>query len=277
MNDGNIIKQFYDIDDFFGVTEYNLIISIIGPKIMIGSLRDLSLKTFISTESVPIGVNSSICTFLSFTNSYGTLEVSYFFDFAIFNNVEKDQSIVSKMRCLNEDLLKFVATQISILNLRQHRYNEFITFLRYFPDIRDEIIVNSIRAVESNERIGVYDIIGKPSEYFNKLDPEISSRLLPVVLDEEGFFKMYPLCFSLIKHWKSDPEKVANLLRLLIPLTVKAEAIDTENVSVGGIKMSVDKYGDVMDEFYGLLQECYKSMNEEDSLRLKNITKIQKV
>lgn len=231
--DGQILNLKENVDAFYVSHKFDLLFALSGTDIFITSTSHIRFTTFVCTDSIPIGVTipNSICAFITIKNNASRIDpsLSFFFDYAISTNEhfspEKKKKALLALNSNNENK-KSIILQSSVFLLRQKKSSDFVSFISNFPDLFNEVLINALRCVESDERDGVYEFVGSPSNLFSgltstkiekygnetikfvdeKKDKEsinefkLSSLLLPIVLEDEGFNIAFPATFYLISN-----------------------------------------------------------------------------
>lgn len=315
--DGQILNLKENVDTFFVSHKFNLLFALSGTDVFITSTSHIRFTVFICTDAFPIGVTipNSICAFITLKNNSSRLDpsLSFFFDYAISTN--EHFSPENKKKALmalnaNIDNKKAIILQSSVFLLRQKKGSDCVSFISNFPDLFNEVLINAMRCVESDERKDIYSFVGLPSKFFSNLtgtemvnfdtktikfqidntkeendeDFILSSLLLPVILEDEGFTVAFSAAFFLIsqihkfrktakppktvkkeesskessfdadsvddfEYTQNELNVLQSFFRFIDPILGHVSAIDPDHVSVLGAELDNNVYTELMQQY----------------------------
>ncbi|OHT17018.1 hypothetical protein TRFO_12713 [Tritrichomonas foetus] len=349
--DNQLTEYQENIDSFFVAHDFDLLFIIQKTDILVSSTSHIDFTKFVCSDSIPVGVYAPTSVFLSIPNNSSNLFVNYFYfyDFSIVTNqiYYPDKAEIA-LNTLNSNYnKKSIILQSSVFALRQKNGKRCVQFLKNFPELFHEILINTLRSVESKERKEVYEIIGKPSEFFAQLsnlkiekyeektlkfvekieekilpentinnpedrmnqsenssirsdekinnsveknstikeklnlnDLKIPALILPIMLEDEGCSVAFPAAFYLILRFAEvlNEKNLLSLFRFIEPIMARAVAVDVDHVSCVGVKMDIQLYSELKQQFEEVIHKVLlKKLQEFKVLEMMTIGEMAKL
>jgi hypothetical protein len=157
-----------------------------------------------------------------------------------------------------------LVVQVSVHALRGRLGRSLVPFLQGFPLLMKQSLAAALRAVESPERRGVFEVLGPPSRIFTDFanlrvkegsvikflavgessasDLTAAAWLLPVILDEESPSVGFPAALFILSKMNGDPDSVESLSRFLEALLSPAVEIENGKLSCTGMIFEATHY-----------------------------------
>jgi hypothetical protein len=269
FRDGAVLKVEPDISDFFLDQQTGLLFAVRGLKVHVISLtRKWLAVIFIQTAETVIGLLPNCFVVLSLPGS-AVMPVSptvhSYSDHAVCTQI-RDTAKATEMLLRLRDSPKFprLLVQVSVHALRNRLGRDLVPFLQGFPVLMKQSLAAALRAVESPERRGVFEVLGPPSRIFMEFaklrleqrevikfvaneeapatDLTAAAWLLPVILDEESPSVGFPAALFILSKVNRDPDSVESLSRFLEALLSPGVEIENGRLSCTGMIFEAKHY-----------------------------------
>lgn len=282
FRDGQVVHTFPNVSDFFIDTGFGLLFVTQQHKVFVLSLfKKLCLNPFFETSDVVLGVYPSCSCLMSLRYHIGrplSITANPFFDISIVSemrNPDKAAETISLMR--SSPAFPNLLRQVLVFALREKLGVNCVLFLEHFPDHRMEALSGALRAVESPERQGVFQMTGPPSYLFMEFAGvsqkcgrivEFEQRkevprsalmsaalLLPVIMEEEGPLVGFPASLFILSKIHDNIDYIESLMRFLDPLLAPPETTDDNKVRGVGMIFEPADYYDLKARLLNVIDE----------------------
>lgn len=262
---------------------YGFIFIACGFKIFLSPLSNIKFTLFMETSDAVLGVFPNCSSLMSMkANMFPPFQPknNQFFDLSIVSEMKDPNKAANIVRSLqNSPIFVNLLRQITIFSLREHLGSECVNFLYNFPEYMNEVLVSSLRAVESPERQEVFKEIGKPSFIFMEIanlsmnlcqvigefhqfkevsekELSIAAIFLPVILEEEGPLIAFPASLFILSKFYDNLDYVESLVRFLDPLLTKSIEIKGNKVICTGMEFERDVYYELKKRLLLMIENC---------------------
>jgi hypothetical protein len=267
-----------NVGDFFISSDHSLLFVTQAHSILIAPIDRPTFSPFHITSEIAIGIEPALSSVVLLHDlSAGIVP---YFEYSILTRLDSGAAIPPNLIRSFANSRKSVLIQVTVMALRQKRCHQAVRLLRLLPSDRfDDILVPALRAVEKDERGGVFAEIGSPLEYFNslagvnartfdsnivffeKISPakDAAALFLPVLLDECGPTVAFPAAIFFLR--EAGPT-IESLLRFIDPILGKAVAVDTEKVSCDGMIFEIAAYTELRMQLEEAVTAAWKDLME---------------
>ncbi|EAY04208.1 hypothetical protein TVAG_298280 [Trichomonas vaginalis G3] len=298
-----------DCGDFIVDSGFGIIFVQTGLRIKLSSIKNIKFGPFIETSDITVGVFprcTSILMLQSTAKPPFTPNLNQFFDLSIVRELKDpaNAAAIVKQRLHPGYLFTAALRQISVFSLRDRLGNLLVPFLEYFPEERNTALASALRAVESPERKGVFQVLGHVSSIFvemanaemmqtdeyitfvdkegdGKRDIENAALLLPVVMEEDGPLIGFPAAIYSLTKLHTRIDFVESLVRFLDPLLSGGKPIGNGMVDCVGMQLTVAQYKNLYNRTINAFEFCLvdlmKKILPNIALQFINATKIDAI
>ena len=295
-----------DISDFLIDDSFGIIFTQKDLRIRLSSVKKIKFGPFIETADIPIGIFSR-CTSLmliqSATKPPFTTSLNPFFDLSIVKELQDPENAARIVMPLSgTQQFGILLRQVSVFALREKLGRKLVPFLQHFPNEMNESLASALRAVESPERVGVFEVLGPCSKIFMEMadlkteiggsniikfiprsndkegDTFTAALLLPVIMEEEGPIVAFPASIYILGKSHTKIDFVESLVRFLDPLISGGKETTNGMVDCVGMEMTrsqyVELYARMMATFDNCLFDLMKSFQPDIAIQFATAAKL---
>ena len=289
IRNSQVAKEFPDVSDFFIDPTFGLLFVTRQHKVFVMSLfKKLCLNPFVETSETVIGVYPNCSCLMSVQWQPGKdvdVTANQFFDLSVVSEMsdpDKAAETISLMR--SSPSFASLLRQVVVFALREKLGANCVFFLEHFPEHRMETLSTALRAVESPERQGVFEITGPPSYLFMEFAGvcqkcghiiEFEQRqevahaglmsaalLLPVIMEEEGPLVGFPAALFILSKMHDNIDYIESLTRFLDPLLATPIAGDDGKLNCVGMIFDPSDYSELKARLMSVIDDCMLDLVE---------------
>jgi hypothetical protein len=263
---GESVKTEKAVSTFFVDTKYGLVFFMRGTKVFLLKLAGkIRFHLFMETADPVIGTIGSGCALLSVSVAPNKPRMKSYLEFAIVSQMDNPELAASMMLPVRHmPNFPTLLGHVAVNALRDKQGAKLIQFLAKFPEFKNQALASALRAVETPERLGVFEVLGPPSEIFMNFaklskvgEPMIefsqvgevsapdmfsASCLLPVIMEEEGPLVAFPAALFVLSKMHFDVDHLESLMRFLDPLLVPPVVREDGKLSCVGMILEAPHY-----------------------------------
>jgi len=273
-----------NVSNFFVDTNSGMLIIQQGLLFSISTIGSNSFTSITETSDVLFGLfaRNSMMAFFKL-NSLPSLQFNTipYIEFSLISQYSDFESALQLLSSL-KGTPTFTSTlrRIGLNSLRKHKGNKFVELLYSFPDFFDEVLVFSLRSVESPERTEVFRSIGPPSALFTSIlksrvtvsshglysfssSSDIdqksimtSSLLLPIIMEEEGPLVAFPASVYVLSLLYFSVDALESLSRFMDPVLVSPTVLPNGSYDCVGIIIDSYNYNEIKKMLYLTTNLC---------------------
>jgi hypothetical protein len=204
--------------------------------------------------------------------------LNQFFDISVVSKISEPKKAAKAMRTMQgSPSFKRMLLQVAIFALRQKLGRFCVAFLEEFPAYLPETLASALRAVESPERVGAFEILGPPSRLFMNFagltargapvefnqEREVPHQnliaaawLLPVIMEEEGPTIGFPASLFVLSKVHDSVDYIESLMRFLDPLLAKPVETPDGKLNCVGMVLEKEMYNQLRKRMFAAIEDA---------------------